>query len=826
MDALWQDLRYGLRLLIRSKTFAAVAILSLALGIGANTTIFSLLNGVLLRELPARAPDRLAELTMLSRSGERRLFSIPIFREIERQQHVFSALFGWWGDVILNIEANGTLSRGDIWAVTGAFYSELGVSPLAGRFINSQDVLLDKGAPEQVAVVGYSLWQRAYGGDPSAVGKTIRVEGVPFKIIGVMQKGFTGMGIATEPDVTIPLTAQPIITGSSFAKLTSPRWFGLEIGGRMKDGVTLAQARAQLQTVWPAVQAQALPSDYTAQERAQAAATRLEVKSAARGIDSDLREHFSRPLYVMLAATALILLIACVNLANLMLGRAGARRQEIAMRLALGASPSRILSQLLTESILLSVAGASLGFAFAFWSTRWLTNFVTQLYVIPVALNVSPDLSVLGFTLGAAIFTGVLFGLAPAWQAMHQDAGEISPGSRILGQGRGRLGGFLISLQVALSVILLIGAGLFVRTVAQLRSINTGFRSDGVLVVKLSAVPGGYKNIDNNSYYPELVNRISVLPGVRTASVANVQPGGGYEGTQSISALPSSGRDENVDAGLAVVSPKFFETVGIALLAGRDVEWRDDDHRPRVAVLSRKLAQRLFHSEDPIGRRIRIGTDPTRQDIQVVGIVSDARLLNVRNPNALAAYVPFLQEPKFIHSNSLDIHTDGDPMGVSNIVQRAIESLGHEYPTRMLTLRQVRDRALLQERILAILASFFGLLALLLASIGLYGLLSYTVARRTREIGVRMALGASRNKMFYMILRETLAFVVVGLAIGLLGSLGVLRFIAHMLFNVRPWDPVTLIIVVATLLIVAVAASSAPALRASRLDPMIALREE
>jgi len=825
MNQFWQDVRYGLRLLVKSKAFTTVALLSLALGIGANSTIFTLLNALFVRELPVSDPEGLVDLTLVTRNGESRSFSVPMFEEIERQQHVFSNLFGWWGDAVFNIEANGTLSRGEVWAVTGEFYSALGVSPVAGRLISRQDVVLDRRIPQQVAVIGYSLWWKAYGGEGSAVGKTVRVEGVPFTIIGVMRKGFTGMGIATEPDVTIPLTSQPIITDGNFGKLSNPRWFGLEVSGRLKEGVTPAQARAQLQTLWPAVQATALPSDYTEEERARFVSARLQSTSAARGIDSSLRAQFGRPLYVMQGATGLILLIACVNLANLMLGRAGARRHELAVRKALGASAWRIVRQLLIECLLLSLAGAALGLIFALWGGRWLTNFMLQLYIVPIALNVRPDRTVVVSTVLISIVTALLFGLAPAWQAMREGVADLNQNSRILGDRQGRLGRFLIVAQVALSVVLLTAAGLFVRTVTKLRSVSAGFRSEGVLVVKLSPVPAGYKNIDHNSYYPELVQRIAELPGVQAASIANLQPGGATPWMQTVSLMPDSSSTRNVDAGFAVVSPHFFEVMGIPLLEGRDVEWRDDDHRPRVAVLSHTLAQRFFHSQSAIGRHIRIGTDPERRDIEVVGVVSDARIFDVRSPNTSVAYVPFLQEQKYIHSNSMELRTDLDATGLTKILNQAITSLGHEHAARIMTLGEVRDRALLQERIIAVLCIFFGTLALLLASIGLYGLLSYKVTQQTREIGVRMALGASRVSVFRMVLRYTLILVFIGLVIGIPSALAASRLIAHMLFGVMPWDPVTLLVVVAALVIVGILASLLPARRASALDPVVALRD-
>jgi predicted permease len=828
MNTLWHDIRHGLRLLSKSKMFTVVATVSLALGIGANTAVFSLINALILRGLPVRAPERLVVLTTSSPVGERNRFAVPVFREIEKQQQVFSSVYGWWGDAVFNIDANGTLSRGDVWAVTGAFYSGLGVSPQTGRLIAPEDVQLEKGIPGDVAVIGYNLWQKAYGRDPAVIGKSVRVEGVPFHIIGVTPKGFTGMGIATEPDVTIPLTAQPVVSDTKSSKLNDPRWSGLEVGGRLKDGISLAHARAQLRTLWPGLKSTALAPDSTEKEAAAFTASRLEVKSAAHGIDSDLREQFGRPLYIMIGATGLILLIACINLANLMLGRAGARRHEMAVRRALGAGSWQIMRQLLTESVLLSFLGATAGLVFAYWSTGWLARFITQLYVIPVALNVSPDARVLIFTFLATIITGIFFGLAPGWQSTRFEVADLQQGSRISGRRPVKLGGLLISAQVALSVILLIGAGLLLRTVNKLRSVDAGFRSNGVLAVKLSAVPAGYKNIDNNTYYPDLIRRLSALPGVRNASIANIQPGGGSEWVQSVSTLPSSGGtgNDNVQAGLAVVSPGFFETLGMSLLEGRDVEWKDTPQQPRVAIVSRRLAHRLFHSEDAIGRRIRIGNDPARQEIQVVGIVSDARLANIRDPNALAVYLPFLQEPKYIHSNSLEINTGGDPSAIAKAVRHEIESLGHEYPTRILTLLEVRDRALLRERVLAILTTFFSILALLLAAIGLYGLLSYAVARRTREIGVRMALGASKTTIFGMILRDTFLLVVVGLFIGIFGALAISRVVAHMLFDVAPWDPVTLLVVIATLIIIAAVAGSVPARRAARLNPIVALREE
>jgi len=827
MGTLIQDLQYALRLLRKNRGFTGIAILSLAVTIGANTAIFSLLNAVLLRELPVSEPGRLVQLSTVSRKGEARNFSIPIFRELERQQQSFSVLFGWWGDAVLNVEANGTLSRADIWTVTGKFYSGLDVPPLVGRLINPQDVQLDGGAAEQVAVLGYSFWRRTFAGDPSAVNKTIRIEGVPFTIVGIMRDRFTGMSIGTEPDVTIPLTAQPIITDGDLEKLGNRRWFGLGVAGRLKAGVTPAQARVQLESVWPRVQEAMMPPDYSTPEREDFLTRRLELKSAARGIDSNLRSRYTRPLYAMLGITALILLVACVNLTSLTLVRITARRLELGVRVALGAGRWRAMSQLLTENLLLSTGGALLGLVLAYLGSRWLANFVTQNYAVPHALNVSPDLRVLAFTASTSILTVILCGLGPLWLGVRQSpAALLGQNSRTFANSSARFGKILIAIQVALSFVVLVGADLFVETLQKLRAIDPGFRSEGVLWVKLTDAPAGYKNINDDSYYPELVRQVSNLPGVISASLANIRPAGDSEWKQWVSTVPQSTASKDFQADFAVVSPRFFETLGMNLLQGRDFDWKDDDHAPRVAILSRNLAERLFPSGEVIGRHIRIGAAPERQSIVIVGVASNARLFNIRKPNALAVCVPFLQEPKYIHWNSLYVRSIGDPETMSETVRREVQSFGHEYALWVSPLVYARDLALMQERLNALLSASLGLLALLLTSIGLYGLMSYTVTRRTREIGVRIALGASGDEVLGMVLRETVALILVGIMIGTPVALGATKLVVSMLFGLALADPLRVILVALVLLLVGTLAAYLPARRATKVDPMVALRYE
>ncbi len=477
VDNAMQDLRFAVRTLRKNRMVTVIAILTLALGVGVNTAIFSLLNALVLRDLPVLHPEQLVRVGVHSPDDPFPGLSLPMFEELVRGQKIFSAMFAWWGDSVLNVEADGVLSRAQVWAATGTFHSELGAIPVIGRVFTPRDVNL-RAAPIPIAVIGYSFWQQHYGGARDVIGKTLKIEGVLFTIIGVVRRGFTGISAELEPDVTVPITAEPLFFGSPGdvqKKLNRRDSLWLEAAGRLKPGVTFEQARAQLRSLWPAIRQDLAPTDQPAAERAHFMALQLSVQHGSRGV-SYLRGQFSQPLYILFGISGLVLLLTCVNIASLMLARAASRSQELGIRVALGAGRVRLVRQMLTESVALSTVGALAGFAFAFWGSRALAAFIIrQFFLVPAQLNLSPDWRVLGFTMSAAIVTGLLFGSAPAWRALREDPhAAVQRGARTVTTGTGFLGKVLIVAQVALSIVLLASAGLFLRSLQKLHAVQPG----------------------------------------------------------------------------------------------------------------------------------------------------------------------------------------------------------------------------------------------------------------------------------------------------------------------------------------------------------------
>ncbi len=825
MERLWQNLRYTIRVLGKNPGFTVVAVLSLALGIGANTAIFTLINALLLRDLPVRQPERLVQLVAVRPDGKVP-FSYPMFREVERNQRVFTGLISWGTGGMHSVEVNGVLAQNHVLAVTGNGYSELGVTPFLGRLLTSEDSNPSSGTTSQVAVLGYEFWRSRLGGAFDVVGKQIRVEGHPFTIIGVTRKWFAGMTTGEPPDITIPITAYPQLAEATEFTLDSRSILWLSVIGRLKDGVAIEQARAQLQSFWPDVLLATASTETPGPRRQRFLSMGLEVSSAAKGFASGLRSQFARPLYVLAGIVGLILLVACVNLANLMLARAAARSHEMSVRVAIGASRWSLARQVLSESLILSLVGALLGLAFAFWGSRLLVVLMTQGNLFPVTLDLSPDLRVLSLTASLAILTGILFGLAPAWRSSREDpAIVLQQNARSLGGGVGNLNKALIITQVALSLVLLLGAGLFVRSFESLRSLDLGFQKESLLEITLYPKPGGYQNLELNSYHKQLLARISSLPGVGSVSFGDAtipSPQGWHDTVSPMSADSSTG--VRLMANAAEVSPAFFRTLGIQLLRGREFEATDDEHHPRVAVVNTNLAERLFPNGDAIGKTVRFGVMPEYQNIEIVGIARNARIFDIRDATTPVIFLSSFQYPH--EWGGLLVRTKAAPEALVETVGHEVESLGHEYVLRTRTVAQTINAELVEERVTAMLSGFFADLALLLASIGLYGLMSYVVTRRTREIGIRVALGAQREDVLWIVLRETLALAAIGLTIGIPCAVAACRLIASMLFGLTSSDVPTIVAVSVLLLAVALFAGYLPARRASAIDPIVALRTE
>jgi predicted permease len=825
MGELIQDVRLAIRTFWKTPAFAAVAILTLTLAIGANTAIFSILNALVLRDLPVREPSSLVSLTRATPVTTDGAFSLPMFRAILQRQQSLSALVGWTSYSIINVEINDVRTRGNVSAVTGNYFTELGIRPVIGRLLTDEDVRVDTQQSAPIAVIGHAFWQRHFNGDPAAVGRTVRVEGIPFTIVGVAPAGFKGLGLTLEVDVTVPLTFVPIVRDVPTAAFLNGTVNPISLTGRMRPGVTIDQARAELTAVWTAILTDVIPPDYVGGQRERFLATTIQVRDGATGVEPGLRKRFTRPLIIVMAIALFVVLIACVNIASLMMSRASSRMHEMGVRLALGASRWRLMRHVLVEGVMLSLVGALCGVFVAMWASDSLVAVILATFTVPPSFDVHPNLQVIAFTISLATLVGLLFSVAPAWWVGRASAAAALQSSTRTATRSGRTGRVLVAVQVGLSLVLLINAGLLVRSLQEIRAVDSGIRTDDVFVVYPTAKPGGYQGVDHDSYYPAVVQRLAAIPGVRDVSVSLSKPAAGVsavpEPVSRVDAPPGSSYE--VLTIRSAVSPGFFNTIGLPVLAGRDFSWRDHSRSRRVAVISQSLADRMFQDRAAVGQRLRIGGTPEDQDVEVVGIVADAHLYNLKDSNVAAVYVPALQTP--------------DPAGKCYVlrgqgvslaaVQQAVESLGVELiNSRLESLNFIVGRALLQERLVAAFATFFGMLALLMAGIGLYGLTSYHVSERTREIGIRMALGADAGRVLAAVVGDGVRITAIGVLVGGAAALAVAQLLRTLLFGVTTSDPLTLIAAPALLLIIAIVACLGPASRAARVDPMLTLRAE
>jgi predicted permease len=817
LEQLWQDIRYGLRMLAKSPGFTTVAVLTLALGIGANTAVFSLINALILRTLPVRNPGQLVAIATVSpdsANGKDRL-SLPMFEEIVKHQQVFSSLFAWTGGGMIDYEANGVKYAAALDRVSGDYFSTLGVQPFLGRLIGPSDVGFESGSSAPVAVISHACWQRRYNSDPGVLGKRIRVNDQPLTIVGVAPKGFTGLDIDAGPDAFVP------IGFSGATTFRQPERLSLDVVGRLRMGVSLEKARADLASLWPGIQTATVPPSYQGERRARFLARGINVESMATG--SSYLRRLKYELEVLMGVVGLTLLITCLNLASLTLARAVAREHEIGVRTALGASGWRLVRQLITEGVMLSGAGALLGLAFAFWTSRFLVNTMWTGYV-PLNLDPAPDLRVLVFTVGVAGLTTLLFGLAPAWLvAWRNPAAALQKSARSVRSAGGRFNRALVVAQVGLSLILVVGATLLVRSLEKLRSTDPGYRREGVMVIQLFPQAGREKIPDRVAYYRELADKLSQLPGVESVSYSHMGPALWYE--YKVPASVASSSLAPVDTVEDWVGPGFFRLMGMRVLEGREFTWRDDERAPRVAVVSESLARRLSPGTSPVGRKLHVSSEPGQEDYEIVGVVNSASLWKIQSHEPMAFYHALMQDPS-MNTSLADLRIAGNPQMLSVSVRRTMESLGRHFPLRTQTLQERADMNLIMDRMVATLSAFFAGLAVLLASIGVYGLISYAVSRRTGEIGVRRALGAQQSDILWMVTREAVFLVGVGVTLGLAGAMLATRLISSMIFGLKPTDPLSFSLATSLLIGVALLAGFLPARRAAKIDPMVALRYE
>jgi predicted permease len=810
------DLRYALRALSRNPVVTLVAVISISLGIGANTAIFSVMNALMLRTLPVRSPQELVSIYTLSpeKTDSRNPISLAMYEEIERRETSLAQVFAWNGGGLNSFEADGQYFPGSMSRVSGNYFSALGIGPLLGRLIEPQDVALRSGKSGQVAVLSYRCWQSRFHGDPAVVGKTLRLNDQSLTVIGVTPKWFSGLVIDEGEDVAVPFG----VGGEEGFR--ERRLLSIYAWGRLKPGVSVAQARAQFRSLWPAIQAATEPPGYTGASRVRYYARKADLESAARG-QANLRERFSKPLAVLMGLAGAVLLIACVNLANLMLSRAAGRRHELAVRAALGAGGRHLTMQLLTGSLLLSAGGAVLGFLVAIWTSRLLLSTIWTV-PLPLALDATPDWRVLAFTASVALLTGLLVGLTPAWRIARTDPADALRQNTRSVHGAGLFARALVSAQVALSTVMVIAAALFVHSLQNLRTVDPGFRRDGILVMQLFAQPGRQVTTNLGAYYRDVIQRVTTVPGVMAASFSAMGPVNRAEFPEAVIATGSEGAPE-----LALedqVGPGFFQMMGMHLLKGREFDWRDDEKSPAVTILSESLARLLFPGRDPLGQTIDLYPGVYRTTMTVVGVVNSASLWRIQSHAPAAFYRPLPQAGPM--SAKLDIRTNGNAPTVAASARKIVEGMGHEYPLYTQTLQDRIDQMTVDERMLAWLAAFFGGLAMLLAAIGLYGLMAYSVARRTPEIGVRMALGAERGDVTRLVLREVALLVGAGVLAGIPAAMAASRLIAGMLFGLSGTDPVTLAAATGALLAVALFAGYLTARQAARIDPMVALRVE
>ena len=851
---MFQDLRYGLQVLVKNPGFTLVAVLTIAIGVGANTALFSVVDAVLLKKLPVNEPDRLV-LLKASWNGEKfgtggfngsnRLdkatgmtvgtsFPLQTYTRFRQEPGPLSDVFAF-ASVDMNVNAGGQAEVVSGQVVSGNYYSALGVPAILGRTITDAD---DYASSAPVAVLSHRFWTNRFNGDPSVIGKQININNVAFTIAGVSPPDFNGtMDVGSTMDVAIPISWEPQISGETSMMRGAGIWW-LRLMGRLKPGATLEEAQTALAGPF---QQSVLEHRAARQLRAQTPLRTLELKDLPRlGVDSgsqgemNWRRHFREPFRLLFGVVGLVLLIACANVANLLLVRASSRRRELAVRLALGASRGRLVRQLLTESILLAVAGGALGVLFALWikdgllvTTEWGGRQMS-------ALTPELDLRVLGFTLGLSLLTGILFGLVPAMRATKVD---LTPALKDSGRGssasaRSWLSKSLVVVQVSVSVLLLIGALLLVKSLRNLKNVEPGFNANNLLLFNVDPSLIGYKEDRLVDLYQQMFARLEAAPGVQAVTFSR-HPLLAWSSTTDSVYIPNDlgpdGKPRERDAKLHYIRENFLKTMEVPLLSGRTFTEHDDARAPKVAIVNKLFSLVYFGDLSPVGRRFSF--DPEKpNEIEVIGMAEDSRYTSQREDVEPTVYLPWRQTLRRVGAMTFNVRTTGDPLSVVSGIREAVRQVDSNLPiSNIRTQLEQANETLSMERLFAKLLSFFGLIAQLLAAIGLYGVLAYSVSQRTQEIGIRMALGANRARVLRMVLRQGMTLTVVGVALGVTAAFMVTKYVetlTSMLFGIEARDPVTFIAIPLGLTLVALLACLLPARRATKVDPLVALRYE
>lgn len=834
LETLWQDIRYGARLLRHSPVFTAIAIITLALGIGANTAMFSLTYQVLLQLLPVPHPEELVilrspgyKMGRTSSDGDGATsFSYPMYKEIsERSNRVFFGVLARRA-IALSVSGLGNTERANGELVSGTYFEVLGIPPALGRVFGPQDETSAGANP--VAVLSYGYWTRHFGGDSSVLNKHINVNGTLLTIVGVSQAGFTGVQLGQLPDVFIPLTMQPQIELNS-DPLESRRYHWAALIGRLRPGIGKAGAETALQVIFhPILEAEVPLEQIPLKQQPQFLARKLQLENGSHGRPIAQRDAHD-PLIMLSAMTGLILIIACANLAGLLVARGEARQREIAVRLSLGASRARVLRQLLTEGLLLSLAGGLAGLAMA----PPLLGMIIRSNPHNIGLNGlhwNLDLRLLFMALGLALATTMLFALMPALRLVHIRAElplKQQSGSASAGASSGGLRKLLMISQVVFTTVLLAGAGLFTESLVNLRRVDLGMNPDHVVEFSIAPELNRYTPSQTVDLLERLRRQISALPGVRSVSAAEnpVLAHSASSGGMTVEGYTPSDNDD-VRAGENRIGPNYFSTLNIPLLAGREFQETDTAAAPQVAIINDKLAQKYFAGRDPLGKHIIFRQGNVRPDIEIVGVVRDSKNVNAREVIEPFAYMPYWQYPKMGHA-TIYVRASRKPASLSDALRNTVASLDHDLPVyNLMTLDQRRDESIYPERLMAALCLVMGSLAALLAALGLYGVMAYIVARRTREIGIRMALGATRSSVAWLVLREVMRMTFTGLVAGLGCALITGHMVRSQLFGVSGANPFILAVTASLLVMVALLAGSLPARRAAGVEPTVALRYE